>query len=173
MPTLEFECTVAAPLEEVWAFYQDPRGALPVLTPPKVEAAIESADEPPVVGARVVITMRQPPRRKPVRWVARIVEHRPPHAVAFGQEARFVDVQESGPFACWRHEHEFEAIDSKSTRLVDRVTYRVPWGPLGWLADLLVVRRMLKKMFRYRHAQTRKAMEDVLASVAASGNSSS
>ena len=33
MPTLEFECTVAAPLEEVWAFYQDPRGALPVLTP--------------------------------------------------------------------------------------------------------------------------------------------
>ena len=168
MPTLEFECTIAAPLEKVWAFYQDPRGALPVLSPPEMEATVESADEPVREGSQVVIRMKQ--GKRAIRWVGRIVEHRPPHPVAFGEEARFVDVQESGPFKSWRHEHEFEAVDSRSTRTVDRVTYRLPLGPLGWLLDALVVRKKLKQMFRYRHERTKQLLEGAPgASAAASG----
>jgi ligand-binding SRPBCC domain-containing protein len=160
MPTLEFESTVAAPLERVWAFYQDVRGALPVLSPPASEVVIESADEPSQVGTRIVILAKGPiPRMRRIRWVARIVEHQPPHAVVFGEEARFVDEQEAGPFRSWRHEHEFERIDEKSTRLVDRVTYRLPLGPIGWIGDWLFVRRPLKAMFRYRHAQTKQRLE--------------
>jgi hypothetical protein len=63
--------------------------------------------------------------------VAKIVQHKPPRAVVFGEEARFVDEQESGPFKAWRHEHDFERVDAKSTRVVDRITYRVGWGPIG------------------------------------------
>ena len=158
MPTLQFECTVAAPLEKVWAFYQDARGSLPALTPPEIAPTIESVDEPIREGSKVVFTLRLP-RRKPVRWVGRIVEHRPPHAVAFGQEARFVDVQDEGPFAAWRHSHEFEATDSKTTRLVDRITYRLPLGPIGWLADFAFVRRKLNESFRYRQEQTKRLLE--------------
>ena len=162
MPTIEFDSVIAAPLEKVWAFYNDPRGALPILSPPEVEPRVESADEPVREGARVTISMRRGKSSgKRMTWVAKIVEHRPPHAVPFaGEEARFVDVQESGPFAAWRHAHEFEAIDSNSTRMVDRITYRVPLGPIGWIADLVFLRRMLNESFRYRHAQTMRHFEN-------------
>jgi ligand-binding SRPBCC domain-containing protein len=157
VPILEFETTIAAPLERVWAFYSDPVNALPALTPPNIDARIESADVPVQAGSRVILQIRQMGRT--MRWVSKIVEHRPPHAVAFGEEARFVDEQESGPFARWRHEHEFERVDEKPTRMLDRVTYRVPLGPIGWIADLVFVRRKLNAMFRYRHEQTKRQLD--------------
>jgi ligand-binding SRPBCC domain-containing protein len=43
--------------------------------------------------------------------------------------------------------------------MLDRVTYRVPLGPIGWIADVAFVRRHLTEMFRYRHEQTRKILE--------------
>ena len=151
MPTLQFETIVPAPLDRVWAFHEDVTSALPAISPPEAQVRIESADVPVREGSRIVITAKAPLGRR-VRWVARIVEHRPPHPVAFGEEARFVDEQEAGPFAAWRHAHEFERVDEQTTRLVDRVDYRLPLGPLGWVADRLVVRPQLRRMFRHRHA---------------------
>lgn len=153
MPTLSFELTIPAPLENVWSFHNDPVANLPALSPPGAEARIDHADVPVKEGSRIVIVGKGP-FGKPLRWAARIVEHRPPHAVVFGEEARFVDEQESGPFAFWRHEHDMESINAKTTRLVDRVTYRVGFGPIGWLADLLFVRRKIVAMFRHRHRVT-------------------
>ena len=153
MPTLEFEITVAAPLDVVWAFHDDVAN-LAVLSPPASAVKLESADVPVKAESRIVITAKGPLGR--VRWVARIVEHTPPRAVVFGEEARFVDEQESGPFKSFRHEHDFERAGEKSTRLVDRITYRVGWGPIGWVADALIVRRQLRSMFRHRHAVLRE-----------------
>src|SRR5438067_2543022 len=149
MPTLEFEQVLAAPLGKVWAFFDDPVEGLPALSPPELEVKVESADVPVKAGARIVLTAKALGRR--VRWVVKIVEHRPPHAVVFGEEARFVDEMERGPFAAWRHEHDFERVDEKTTRLTDRVTYRVPLGPIGWLIDPLLVRPKVRALFRYRH----------------------
>jgi len=158
MPTLTFETTIHAPLAEVWRLHDDPQANLPALALPGSDAKIESADVPVREGSRMVILARGP-AGKSIRWVAKIVEHRPPHAVVFGEEARFVNEQESGPFAYWRHEHEFESLDSKTTRLVDRVTYRVGMGPLGWIADWLLVRWRIIAMFRHRHRVTRQRLE--------------
>jgi ligand-binding SRPBCC domain-containing protein len=162
MPTLEFETTIAAPLERVWAWHQDVHGALAALTPPGEDLRIESAEPlPPVVGTKVVVTARGPLGRR-VRWVAAYAEVRPPHAVVWGEEARFVDVQESGPFKSWRHEHEFEHAGEDQTRLVDRLTYQVGWGPIGWIADWVYVRPKLRRMFAHRHGVTRRALESEL-----------
>ncbi|MEO6437530.1 MAG: SRPBCC family protein [Tepidisphaeraceae bacterium] len=158
MPTLEFETTVRAPLEKVWTFFEDVTTSLPALSPPGDEVKVESADLPVHEGSRIVLTINGPLGR--VRWVAKIVEHRPPHAVVFGEEARFVDVQESGPFAAWRHEHDFERIDERTTRVIDRVSYRVPLGPIGWIADRLFIRRKFHSLFRHRHERI-KAMLDM------------
>jgi ligand-binding SRPBCC domain-containing protein len=155
MPTVEFETTIAAPLETVWTFFQDVEQSLPALTSPQEQIVLESADTPVKAGSRIVFGMNGPMGRR-VRWVAKIVEHAPPHAVIFGQEARFVDEQEGGPFRFWRHEHEFEAVDAKTTRVVDRITYRVPLGPVGWIVDAVYVRRKLREAFRHRHDQLRK-----------------
>ena len=150
MPTLTFETLVPAPLARVWAFHDDVTRALPALSPPAARVKILSADVPVRPGSRIAFTARGP-LGFPVRWVARIVEHQPPDAPD-GAAARFVDEQESGPFASWRHEHRFERIGADSTRLTDRVAYRVGFGPLGAIADALLVRRHVVAMFRHRHA---------------------
>src|SRR5437016_4690403 len=155
MPTMEFDTTVAAPLAVVWAYFEDVRASLPALTSPAETVEIESADTPLNVGSRIVMSMNGPAGRR-VKWVAKIVEHVPPHAVVFGEEARFVDEQESGPFKFWRHAHELEAVDAKTTRVVDRITYRVGFAPLGWIADVIYVRPKLRSAFAYRHEQLRK-----------------
>ena len=157
MPTVQFETTIAAPLERVWAFHQKTRESLPALSPPEDEVSIEHADESPRVGGRVIIHARGPFGR--IRWEARFVEVIPPHAVVFGEEARFVDEQVSGPFKSWRHAHEFERVDERTTRLVDTVTYDLGMGPLGWLADKLYVAGKLRAMFRYRHDALRRVLE--------------
>jgi uncharacterized protein len=163
MPTLVFETTVRAPIERVWSFHDDVAAALPALSPPAAQVKIESADVPICAGSRIVITARGPLGFR-LRWVARIVEHTPPRADqpgAAGASAGFVDEQESGPFKSWRHEHAFTGIDEHSTRLTDRVTYAVRFGPLGRLADRFLVQRQVEAMFRHRH--------DVLPRLLASG----
>lgn len=150
---MEFDITISAPLDVVWRFHDDVAN-LAVLSPPEAQVRLESADVPVKTGSRIAITAKGPLGR--VRWVAKIVEHTPPRAVVFGEEGRFVDEQESGPFKSFRHEHDFERVGEKSTRIVDRITYRVGWGPIGWFADLLVVRRQLYSMFRHRHAVLRE-----------------
>ena len=157
MPTLVFETTVAAPLSRVWEFHQDGTGALPALSPPRARVRIESADLPVRAGSRITLTARGPLGWR-LKWVARIVELRPPAADARGERAGFVDEQESGPFAAWRHAHEFERLDENTTRLTDRVTYRGGFGPLGWVADRLIVRPQLRAMFRHRHEATRRLL---------------
>lgn len=156
MPTLEFETTVDASLEKVWAFHEDVQRSLPALSPPGDNVSIESEDLPLRAGSEIVILAKGPLGR--IRWVAKIVEHKPPHAVVFGEEARFVDEQVSGPFKRWRHEHDFEATGAKTTRVFDRVTYTVPYGPIGWIADVLLIRRKLKSMFHHRHTALRELL---------------
>jgi ligand-binding SRPBCC domain-containing protein len=151
MPVLTFTLTVRAPLGEVWAFHDDVARALPALSPPEADVRVESADVPVRVGSRIAIAARGPLGVR-LRWVARIVEHRPPSGAGDGDSAGFIDEQEAGPFAAWRHEHRFEQVDALHTRLTDRVTYRVPLGPVGVLADHLFVRRQVTAMFRHRHA---------------------
>jgi ligand-binding SRPBCC domain-containing protein len=158
MPTLEFETVVAAPLEKVWEFYQDVAASLPALTSPREGVTVESVDGAMEEGCRIVLGMNGPFGR--VRWVAKVVEHRPPHAVVFGEEARFVDEQESGPFAAWRHEHECERVDEKTTRVIDRVTYRAPYGPIGRVADAVMIRRRVRRAFRFRHRKLKELLDE-------------
>ena len=153
MPQLIFETMIAAPLGAVWAFHEDVIGSLPALSPPEGAVKIISADLPVHVGSRIVISARILLGFRG-KWVAKIVEHAPP----FEGRAMFADEQESGPFAAWRHEHQFEQVGSQ-TKLVDVVTYRAPLGPVGLVADKLFLRRKVIAMFAYRHRETRRFLE--------------
>lgn len=159
MPTLTFKTTLPAPIEVVWDYHQNVQKALPELSPPEAGVRIESADVPLGVGSRVTITATGPLGRR-IRWVARYTDFRPPKSVVFGEEGRWTDEQEAGPFAYWKHQHEFEAVDSKTTLVIDHVTYRPPYGPLGYLLDPVLIRPAIKKMFAHRH----KALGRVFAS---------
>jgi ligand-binding SRPBCC domain-containing protein len=77
----------------------------------------------------------------PMMWRTRITSWEP--------DTRFVDTQESGPYRSWYHEHTFRA-EGDCTVMEDRVYYAPPFGLLGRLAHVLVVKRMLLGIFQYR-----------------------
>jgi ligand-binding SRPBCC domain-containing protein len=144
VPTLEFALDLPGVTQSaLWAFHGNP-AALERLTPPEKKLRIVEIPATMGRGGRVVLEVRQFGVR--LRWISTFAEWEPP--------ARFVDVQEKGPFASWRHEHLFT-----EGRLVDRVTYEVPFARFGGrIVDALLVRPDIERMFAHRHRVTREAL---------------
>ena len=158
MPVILHETVIASPVLPVWLFFMDPVKNLPAINPPGDAVVIESADLPVRAGSTIAIVARDPLGRR-IRWKSRITVFTPPRPVVFGLEARFVDEQIDGPFASWKHEHEFEAIDDKTTRMVDRITYKPPLGLLGFVVDWLYLRWKLRAMLKHRGRVVKKKLE--------------
>lgn len=137
--TLHREQTVQAPLDEVFAFFADAAN-LQQITPPFLHFRFRTA-LPIEMRAGARIEYRIALFGVPMRWLTEIAAYEPPR--------RFVDRQERGPYAVWIHTHEFERVP-EGTRLVDRVEYALPFGPLGDLAHALWVRRTLARIFDFR-----------------------
>ena len=77
----------------------------------------------------------------PVKWRTLIETYEPPN--------HFVDMQLSGPDTLWHHTHTFEAAEG-GTWMTDVVRYQIALGPLGTLAHILFVKKMLIEIFDYR-----------------------
>jgi uncharacterized protein (TIGR01777 family) len=119
-------------------------GALDRLLPPWQDVRVEQDAGAMRAGAETVLSVPLGPIRK--RWRARIEEAVP------GE--RFVDVQISGPFGAWRHEHRFLAAeDGEASVLEDEIVYRMPITPFGDLGAG-IARRDLDRLFRWRHWRT-------------------
>lgn len=118
-------------------------GALDRLLPPWQDVRVEVDAPEMVAGADTVLSVPLGPIRK--RWHARIEEAIP--------GSRFVDVQVSGPFGAWRHEHRFLDAGPSGSVLEDDIVYRMPFRPLGDLGAGKV-RADLEQLFRWRHFRT-------------------
>ena len=130
---------VDSPLPEVFAFFADASN-LDALTPAFLHFRILTP-MPIEMRAGAQLDYQLSLFGIPVRWRTRITDWQP------GQ--RFVDEQESGPYALWRHTHEFEARGT-STLVRDVVDYSEPLGTLGTAAHVLFVRRTLERIFDFR-----------------------
>ena len=73
---------------------------------------------------------------------------------------QFRDVQLSGPFKSWRHTHRMTPTGSESCLLEDEVQCELPGGRLLNVLARPFLRRMLKKLFDYRHAVTRSDLSE-------------
>ena len=80
------------------------------------------------------------------------------HITLWEPGVRFVDEQASGPYALWRHTHEFFA-DGAATVMRDTVEYALPLGPLGGVAHFLFVRRTVGRIFDHRREAIRRVLE--------------
>lgn len=70
----------------------------------------------------------------------------------------FTDEQVTGPFASFRHRHDFEARDG-GTLVTDTWEHRAPLGPLGVVADALFLRRHMRRLLETRNATLRAEAE--------------
>ena len=137
--SLHREQFVPAPLREVWDFFSTPLN-LNGLTPPDMAFTIEGEPGPMFEGQLIAYRIGIAPGIR-LRWLTEIKHVK--------DQVKFVDEQRLGPYRFWFHEHSFSAVEG-GTQVTDRVTYAMPFGPLGSLVHALWVGRQLRAIFDYR-----------------------
>lgn len=142
------ESIIKAAPERVFAFHEL-EDAFERLVPPWENAKVIQKADISVIGSQAIIEQKIF-GLIPSRWVAEHTKFEPPKM--------FEDVQISGPFSKWRHQHIILLHESGAI-LRDEIEYEPPMSFLGKLAAPLVIIPKLEKMFEYRHQVTRKWCE--------------
>lgn len=128
-------------LEKAWEFFSDP-GNLAKITPAALDFRIISDHRAGYMYPGQLIEYKVKPLFGiPVYWMTEIthVEH----------QKFFVDEQRYGPYALWHHQHHFKPIDG-GVEMTDIVHYKIPFGFIGRIANGILVRGELQKIFGYR-----------------------
>jgi len=138
--TLKRSQEVAAPLEEVWDFFSNPAN-LALITPPWLGFRVISGGDRKIHEGMLIRYKVSPLLRIPVTWVTEITE--------VEEMSRFVDVQRTGPYALWRHEHIFEEKNG-AVEVKDVVSYALPLGHLGRIVHTFDTQKRLDRIFEFR-----------------------
>ena len=146
--TLHTKQIIKASRESAWEFFSNPRN-LSRITPPSMGFEIKTADLPARVYAGMMIAYRvRPVLNIPMTWLTEIT------LVEEGK--RFIDEQRIGPYAVWHHEHDFHDLGDGRIEMEDRITYALPFAPLGDLAHGFLVRPQLQRIFAFRERAVRE-----------------
>ncbi|MEV4219843.1 SRPBCC family protein [Nonomuraea sp. NPDC049725] len=73
--------------------------------------------------------------------------------------AYFVDEQVAGPFRRWWHAHHFEGDGEGGTLMRDVIDFAAPLGPLGRVAEALVLRRHMEELIVLRNRHLKDVAE--------------
>ena len=127
MPTIRSRSWVAAPIEEVFAFYDDPINLGRLMPPPVQFRLVRIEPAPPQPGSIFEFRYGFGPIQR--SWTVRLTDR--------VENERFVDETLSGPMARFQHSHTFTP-GRRGTWIEDRVDFHVgPDGPLGMVFDFL------------------------------------
>ena len=149
MPLFQRSCVVQAPISDVFAFHLDTRNAARI-SPRTLPVLDVRGSFPLREGDVVEIVVRLWPT--PLRQTWRV------EAAQIVEPTLVVDRMLEGPFPSWVHQHRFEDLGDGTTRVTDHIDYQLPLGPLGRVADAVLVRRMLGRAFASRQAVTQELL---------------
>ncbi|WP_159622267.1 SRPBCC family protein [Ruania rhizosphaerae] len=143
------ETTIVAPPPEVFDAALD-IGAHVASMSASEEAAVDGVTSG-VIGLGETVTWRA--RHFGLWWTmtSRITAYEAPHS--------FTDEQVRGPFAQFRHVHRFQPRPDGGTQMSDDVTFVAPFGPLGRLAERLVLARYVRHLIASRNDWLRRHVD--------------
>ena len=141
--TYKSELEVPVPVDQLFSWHENP-GAFERLTPPFEPVKVKKR-KGGIDGGEVNPQMSLGPI--PLPWVARHHD--------YIKNEQFLDEQVSGPFASWNHAHLFEKIDDKSSKLIDKIDYKLPFGTVGKTFGGAFAEQKIKQMFAYRRNITK------------------
>jgi len=132
---------IPASKEEVWDFISSPRN-LREITPDELDFEITSEHLPEKMYTGMIITYKvRPLFGIRMTWVTEITH------VENGEF--FIDEQRIGPYSIWHHQHHIKEGEG-GVEMTDIVSYKPPFGILGSIANTILIRSQLKKIFKYR-----------------------
>jgi ligand-binding SRPBCC domain-containing protein len=136
-------------MEAVWAFFSNPRN-LNEITPPDLRFEIIFGEEETMYQGQIIAYKIQLLPLIQTRWLTEITQVKEPFY--------FADQQQLGPYTFWLHEHFFSALP-KGVEMRDRVTYQLPFGPIGDLIHRLWVGPRLERIFDYRAEKVKQIFD--------------
>ena len=132
---------IPLPLEEVWQFFSRPEN-LNAITPDDMQFEILSDIEGVEMYQGMLIQYKVSPIPGiKMNWVTEITTVK--------DKQYFIDEQRFGPYALWHHQHHFEPKDG-GVLMRDILHYKVPFGPIGNIADAIFVNNKIEEIFNYR-----------------------
>lgn len=146
--TMSFSVFIAAPVRTVFDFHTNFNNVQSV-SPAWVKIRIQNA--PRVLKEGDNVTVQWQVAGFWLSWDVRVL--------TVQQNSLIIDIQSGqGPFSFWKHEHHMTE-QSGGTILTDTITYALPFGIIGRVLDILLLRSVQKSLFRYRH----KRMQELFA----------
>lgn len=129
-------------LEQAWDFFSSPLN-LEKITPADMAFTVTSANDPEEkMYAGMIITYKvSPVAGIKLNWMTEITQVQ--------EHQYFIDEQRFGPYQFWHHQHHFKAIPG-GVEMTDLLTYGMPLGILGTIANSLFVANKLQHIFNYR-----------------------
>lgn len=143
------ETIIAAPVPEVFRASLDPR--LHVRTMARYGETMVEAPAGGVFAEGSTVTWRARHFGIPFRLRSVVFDIDEPRG--------FSDRQISGPFGAFLHEHAFRE-HPVGTVMRDTVTFHSPFGPLGRMVDVVVMRAYLQRLIAERNAVLADEVED-------------
>ena len=138
--TLETNAIVNTPIEKAWSYFSNPSN-LAEITPASMGFIITSSPTKDMFAGQIISYIVKPILSIKTNWVTEITHVDAPNF--------FVDEQRFGPYSMWHHEHHF-IKNGNQTQMIDRVSFKIPFGILGHLAFPIIVKPQLTKIFQYR-----------------------
>ncbi|WP_316744421.1 SRPBCC family protein [Pedobacter antarcticus] len=139
---LQFVQKMPVSLEKAWDFFSSPLN-LAKITPEEMAFKVTSNINPiDKMYAGMIITYKvSPVAGIKLNWMTEITQ--------VEEQRYFIDEQRFGPYQFWHHQHHFKSIPG-GVEMTDVLTYGMPLGFLGTIANSLFVANKLQQIFKYR-----------------------
>lgn len=136
-----FKQFIPSDVDTIWKFISSPKN-LKRITPPHMGFDIMSdMDSDKMYAGQIIAYKVSPVAGIKMNWVTEITH------VKEGEY--FVDEQRFGPYKLWHHKHFIKAIKG-GVEMLDIVDYKVGYGFMGEIANVLLVKKQLKNIFDFR-----------------------
>jgi ligand-binding SRPBCC domain-containing protein len=140
----QFKAEQFLPIDKnkAWDFFSSPKN-LSKITPPELDFQILSTlnGEDFFEGMKIDYIVK-PLFGIPVRWQTEICK--------VDYQKYFTDRQTKGPYKIWEHTHTF-IEKNNGILMTDLVKYKLPLGFIGNLANFILVKRKIQRIFDYRN----------------------
>lgn len=145
--TLTAEQELPIGIAEAWDFFSSPKNLVKI-TPPEMGFNITSEIASKAYSGQIITYKVNVLPFVKMNWVTEITHVR--------EHEYFIDEQRYGPYAMWHHEHSFEKLTDNKTLMKDKISYKIPFGVFGKIAQKLFVRNQLKGIFEFREKTLEK-----------------